>query len=492
VFSLHFSPNIVREIYPALSIADHLSFRVDEYANLHPDLFETEGRGWHIGNNPGASMVAAIPYAFTRPIIDRIVKRVELNRQRSSRRSPPAYKSPWPLARKFHAEAWSRGLDLKLGLAAFVMQSLCMAVSSALGVILLFGILRHVLGSDRAGLGFALLYAFGTPVFFRTGFLNHNMMLGHAALFGFFVLWNPGGTLHWTLRRRSVVAGLAGGAAVLFDYSGLVFLLTLFAYALGKTVRAGSERQTARVAGWYILGSLLPLGLLWFYQWKSFGNPFLPGQHWMPPVEWSDLGYQGYGRPQLKLLIALAFDHRFGLFTTSPILLLSLVYLLLRIRETKSLLPQAERRLILAAFVGLWIFFSGNNYTFLQYNTGVRYMAPIIPFLFIPTACFLSRFRRTVVYVVVVFSVASSWALAMYRDVEGGLGVLRPIAQTFLGGFQLPALRSLSYVEGGHTALLPLGTSPLPLFVLTAGLLYILWMPESLVARTDAPHGEIR
>ena len=77
VYALHFATNIVREIYPALAIGDHLSFRVDEYANMHPDLFEKPGYGWHIGNNPGASMVAAIPYALARPIIDPIVRRVQ-------------------------------------------------------------------------------------------------------------------------------------------------------------------------------------------------------------------------------------------------------------------------------------------------------------------------------------------------------------------------------------------------------------------------------
>ena len=34
VYTLHFASNIVREIYPALSIGDHFSFRADEYAHL--------------------------------------------------------------------------------------------------------------------------------------------------------------------------------------------------------------------------------------------------------------------------------------------------------------------------------------------------------------------------------------------------------------------------------------------------------------------------
>src|SRR5512145_3354395 len=135
VYVLHFATNIVREIYPALAIGDHLSFRVDEYAHMHPDLFEKEGYGWHIGNNPGASMVAAIPYALARPIIDPIVAHVNQRRMASGHTEPPSYNSPWPMAREFYQEAWRRGLDVKFGLAAFVMQSLCMAVISGLGVV---------------------------------------------------------------------------------------------------------------------------------------------------------------------------------------------------------------------------------------------------------------------------------------------------------------------------------------------------------------------
>jgi len=98
VFAVHVATNTVREIYLALAIGDHLSFRVDEYANMHPDLFEKKGYGWHIGANPGASMLGAIPYFFTRPIVDRVVARV--NRARAARglKEPPGATTrlgPW-------------------------------------------------------------------------------------------------------------------------------------------------------------------------------------------------------------------------------------------------------------------------------------------------------------------------------------------------------------------------------------------------------------
>ena len=169
VYALHLATNTVREIYPALSIGEHFSFRVDEYAHLHPDLFEKPGSGWHINSNPGASMVAAIPYTVFQPLVTRIVRRV--NEQRfagmsSGKLQPPRYDSPWPMAQQFFQESWKRGLDVKFGLAALITQVFCMAPLSALGVSAMFLLLQRFTSSAGTALWMALLYAFGTPVFF--------------------------------------------------------------------------------------------------------------------------------------------------------------------------------------------------------------------------------------------------------------------------------------------------------------------------------------
>ncbi|HYN08771.1 MAG TPA: hypothetical protein VES67_15430 [Vicinamibacterales bacterium] len=474
VYALHFATNIVREIYPALAIGDHFSFRVDEYAHLHPDLFETEGRGWHINNNPGVSMLAAIPYTLARPVIDPIVRRAQ--RMRGSGAPPPAYASPWPMARDFYAETWRRGLDLKLGLAAFVMQAFCMAPSSALGVVVMFFVLRRLFGSDHHALWLAALYAFGTPVFFRTGYLNQNMMLGHIAFLGFVALWNPTQSPTWSTRTRSLLGGLAGGAAVLFDYSGTVLLLGLFLYAVLTRLRGGSARDAAVHTGWFVVGTLAPIGLLMFYQWQSFGHPLYPGQHWMPPVAWIDHGYRGMSPPQPDLLIALAFDRRYGLFVSCPLFLLALAAPFVN-RGASRRLPGFELAALLGCVGLLWLFCGGVNYARLQFNTGIKHLAPIFPFLFVPVAIVLTRLPRSGRYFVAVLAVAQAWCLAMYRDVEiGPLGVLDSVAQVFLGGFQLPALTTLSRMGGGVSAYFPNGVSPLPLFVLVAAGLYGIWM----------------
>jgi hypothetical protein len=293
---------------------------------------------------------------------------------------------------------------------------------------------------------------------------------------GFVAMWNPGGSERWSTTARYFLGGVAGGTALLFDYSGAVLLLGLFFYGLAKRAGVAPRADVLRHGAWYVLGTLGPVLLLWLYQWRSFGHPFYPGQQWMPPVEWIDLGYQGYGWPQLELLVALAFDHRFGLFVSSPIMALGLLCPLMR-RDLRRL-PDLELTTILLIFLALMVFFSGSNYTRLQFNTGIRYMTPALPFLFLPAAAVLVRLPRLAIYLIAVFLVTESWCLAMIREVERDLGVLDPMLRVFLGGFQLPVLTTLSRLSGPYGEFFQYGISPFPLFVLTGFVLYGVWSPR--------------
>ncbi len=472
IYGLHFSTDVVREHYPAVALGDHLSFRLDEYGGLHPDLFETPGRGWHIGNNPGISMLAAIPYVIARPLIDRIVDRVRTDRRERGDTVPPAFDSPRFTSPIFYDEAYRRGLDIKLGLAAFVTQAFFMAPASALAVVLVFFVLRALVRDDRSALWLSVLYAFGTPVFYRTGFLNHNLMLGHIAFAGMVAVWNPHGGSRLSAGTRAVLAGVAGGTAVLFDYSGAVLLLGLFAYVLGRRFADEGARAAFLDGVRYVAGSVPPVLLLWFYQWRAFGNPFLPGQNWMPPVQWSDLGYQGYGTPQPELFLALGFDLRFGLFITAPVLMLAVASLL---PDRRRALRGLELATCLLIPLAVWVFFSGNNYTRLQWNTGIRYMAPVLPFLFIPAALALLRLPRTAALLIGLGSIVLNWCMAMSRIPWRPLGVFHSVIDVFTAGFQLPALTTLSQMEA-FRAWVPEHVSPLPLFALVAALIGIVWM----------------
>jgi hypothetical protein len=460
IYSLHFATNTVREIYLALAIGERFSFRVDEYAGMHPDLFEKPGYGWHINGNPGASMVAALPWAVVRPWVDAIVKRV--NAGRAATAGPPVYDSPWPMAREFYAEAWKRGYDIKFGLAALITQAFAMAPISAFASVLMFLLLRRLLASDRAALLLALVYAFATPVFFRTGYLNHNLMLGHIAFAGFIAMWNPGHSSWLTEKTRFLLGGLGAGSAVLFDYSGAVVLVTLFVYAVLK------GRRHAVLP--FLTGAAFPIVLLLLYQWRSFGHPLYPPQHWMPAVRLSHQGYQGFGFPQIDLLLALLFDYRYGLFVAGPFFALALAWPFLKRRS-----PALEINTMLALAAVLWLFFSCVNYAWIQYNTGIRYMAAAFPFLFVPAALVLARLPLRAAYLIAFVCAIESWCLAMHRDVERGMGVLDPILTVFVGGFRLPVLTVISGMRSQYGDYASAGVSPLPVFLLAAGILYGVW-----------------
>jgi hypothetical protein len=196
----------------------------------------------------------------------------------------------------------------------------------------------------------------------------------------------------------------------------------------------------------------------------------------MPPVAWIELGYQGVTGPQLELLAALAFDYRFGLFVTCPLMLLGLFAPFVD-RGRGRRLPVTETVLVLGCTLALWLFFSGVNYTRLQFNTGIRYLAPIFPFLFLPTAVVLARLPRRAIYLIAVLSVFQAWALAMYREVERGLGMLEPVLHVLFGGFQLPALNVLARMGGQYGNYFERGGAPLPLFALTAAIIVGIWAP---------------
>jgi len=285
-------------------------------------------------------------------------------------------------------------------------------------------------------------------------------------------VWNPHGSSRLSAGTRTVLAGVAGGTALLFDYSGAVLLLGLFAYTLGRRYADQGARAAFLDGARYVAGSVPPVLLLWFYQWRAFGNPFLPGQNWMPAVQWSDIGYQGYGMPQLELFLALGFDPRFGLFMTAPVLLLAAASLL---PDRRRALRGIELAACLLIPLAVWVFFSGNNYTRLQWNTGIRYLAPVLPFLFLPAALALLRLPRTAALLLGLGSIVLNWCMAMSRIPWRPLGVFHSVVDVLTAGFQLPALTTLSQMEA-FRAWVPEHVSPLPLFALTAALIGIIWM----------------
>ena len=120
----------------------------------------------------------------------------------------------------------------------------------------------------------------------------------------------------------------------------------------------------------------------------QFGNPFLSGQHWMPPVEWIGQGYQGFTWPQTELSWHLSFDDRYGLFVTCPLFLLAL--LAPWGNRRRHLVPMRELAVLMLIPLGLWLFCGGISYTRLnQYRNSLP--GPSVSFFVHTAAVMLSR-----------------------------------------------------------------------------------------------------
>jgi hypothetical protein len=490
IYVIHFATDFVREHYLVVSIVENHSFRLDPYADMHVDIFwnpdSAPHKGAHHGANPGVSMMAAIPYALLHPAVERIVQR-DLAARKLLPDTAISYDDPRWRRVEFYKKARERGLDVRFGLVAAVTQVFFQAPISALSAVVLLGLLLSLGLSQKRALGLALLYAFGTPVFFRSGYLNQNLGLGLLAFFGFVLLWNPGNRSNLGLRTRYLFAGLLGGLAFLYDYSGALATGMLGLYALIRRRDDTTWGGAIKDSLWYALGALPGVLALGWYQWASFGDFFHPPQHWMPPVEWVNIGYQGVGRFSFELLRLLLVDPRFGLFVTTPLFLLAIAAPFLR--RGRSFLPSRETLFCLAFSLAFILFFSFVQYTRLQWVTGIRYLAAVIPFLFLPAAAVLLRLPRAVAYGIALLSLVINWSIAMVRS-QGT--VFENVQHVVLEGPQLPWLTVLGKTSSQYAPWLR-AVSPIFILLVTGVAVYLIWTvrdPWKPLVREPAVDGQ--
>lgn len=466
VSTLFATTNVARETYLALAIAEGDGIRVDTYLGLHSDLFEIPGRGGYINNNPGASFLGALPYLVARPALDAVYR---WKPGLVAPKPPATYDDPRPNRTKFLNASRERGLDVKLGIAALVTAIGLMAPLGALGAWLVFGFLRNRGVDERAAAGWGALYALGTPIFFRSAFLNQNALLTHAVLGAFILLagWRPRPAGSPVPTRNLVGIGLLLGYGLVCDYSAAPLLLMFGLWIMARHASQGVG-ASVRAGATYAAGTLPMIGLLLAYQWAAFGSPWFPAQRYMPATEYSVIGWNGLFVPTSELLFGNLFDARYGLFAFCPLLIAGLAAPFVR-RDAVDV-DRGTAWWMLATSAALYVFSSANQFASLQWNTGVRYLVPAVPLLFLAARPVLRALPRALRYVLIGASVVVSLAVSMTRE-----SVTDALSMVLGGGPTLPVFVVLEKMASAYPSLQFGVLGPAVALGGAAGLLYLMW-----------------
>src|SRR5208283_1670443 len=213
VYTVFWTPYIVREHFPAITLAEGGRLDVKQYLGWTEDIFSGPYGGAYINNNPGASLTGAIPLLLLRPLLIR----VDNWNQRLPRQRPRGEDDP--ILVRMAAE----GRVFYFLLVAFVTVALVMAPATAFAVAILCARIIEAGVPAAHAAAAAVMCGLGTPLLFRTGHLNHNLLVGDAGLAALLLLWDPADR---PLRPvRAGLAGLLAGYAVLCDYSGVIVVV---------------------------------------------------------------------------------------------------------------------------------------------------------------------------------------------------------------------------------------------------------------------------
>lgn len=437
LYSVHFATNVVREHYPAFAIVDRGTFRVDEYQGFHSDIFVHRDGHSVIGNQVLVSVLAAVPLFVFDPVLDAL-EAYSKERLRAGQSLTGEYRTDKPMRREFFQLVRERGLDLRFGAATVVTSVFFMAPIAALFLVVFHDLLRRRGLPSPLAVELTLLLGFGTPLFFRTSTLNHNLFVMYAMFVSFVLLWTSANAAGAAATRRLLLAGLFAGLTLATDYVGVLLMPLLWAYCVVARRRLSTWGTAIWESRFMVLGSLPPIAFLLYSQWAMYGNPFLPGQYWMPDQNvYATQGARGFTLPDLELLVMCLFDPAFGLYAWSPVLALALLPVSSARRDL--IVPALERRWIAVTCVAVLLFTSANQYTRLQWNSGLRYLLPVVPFCALVIADHWTRFDRRLRWGLLAVSVLLSWVLTVYRE---------PVPQSwrlfFTEGPQLPWYRVLS------------------------------------------------
>jgi hypothetical protein len=415
LFGTFFATNVVREHYPAFALVARGDFFLDDYAGFHADIyFHPVTKHWVVGNQVLGSLPAAVPLFLLDPALGAL-QRWELAHG-AERAKGAEYATDRPNRAAFFQKVRDRGLLLRFAASAAITSLLLMAPLGAALVVLVYGVLEKRGVARERRIALALLFALGTPVLYRSAHLVHNMFLLAAVLGAFLLLWRAPGDAKPHGAKRVFWAGALAGACLALDYAGGIALAALGLYLALPRWREAGFAAALRESVPFVLGAVPPILFLLGTQAWMYGDPFTPGQMHQQENEFTARGVRGIDWPSFAVFERNLLDDAWGLLPWSPFLAIAfLPSRLLGGDEAGWILPRRERRFVAGFAWAFLLFCAMNQFSLLQWNTGFRYLLPLVPLWFLAASDWLARLPRAAYWAIAAPSIAHMAVLSMSR-----------------------------------------------------------------------------
>ena len=179
----------------------------------------------------------------------------------------------------------------------------------------------------------------------------------------------------------------------------------------------------------------------------------------------------------------MLIDPYFGLYTWAPLLALSLVPTW-RYPPESLVLPRFERRWLVATWIAFLLFSSANQYSRLQFNSGFRYLIPLVPFLMLALADHWRRLGRPWQIGITMCVVLHSWVLTVFRESAG-----KSWRMLLSEGPQLPWYRVLSLTSRPDNPWLGNWWVPSVVIAVTLGMAALIWQVGARAERRENAYG---
>jgi len=331
--------------------------------------------------------------------------------------------------------------SLKQGTAGFYQQDttafflsgiwltwFVLSLVSALSTVVLYRFLHLATGcTNRTAFMTALVYAFGTPVFFySTTYFSHVFTASLVVVCLYLMMKLEIYFNFWTL----FWLGLFCGSTSLFETQGFLIIVLIGFYCL---VRWG-----LRIIPLFSLGIILPILLHLIYNTAAFGHPLSFAYQYMVGENYDQYltkGLLGFSPPRFDRIIGLTISLERGLWIYSPVLLLIFPGIYFLFKE-KRFLPFFS--FCLVAFTTILFLIASYEGWDGAAAFGPRQIILAIPFLTIFLASGLEHVPGFISVPVVFLSIANNWLGAVFG---ASTDVIQHWKTLSSKGFSLPAVQ---------------------------------------------------